>query len=335
MADNKPNTASSSDEIDLGQLFKMIGKAVDRIGVAFLRVFLYFKRNSLILIGLLVLGVAISFGLSLLGSEKLKTETIVRPNFDSKDYVYDAVAEIQANILSKDTIFFQKMGVSVEDVKGFKIDIQPITDPEETKEEAEQELEYLKLLQNFKEENFVVDIIRSELTRKSIITHRITFTYVDAEKGTEAAQKILAYINNNAYYDKLITTFRENAQTRIEKNTALISQIDNLIDNYTKTLVQAPVERPQGSIYMENESALNIGTLLSLKNRFLKEIEEKKAELTEQTEILSIVNMGSPQVFKKPFFANKFFLIPTALVALFFVISFIRFLNRKAKELQL
>lgn len=335
MADNKPNTTPSSDEIDLGQLFKMIGKAINRIGVAFLRVFLYFKKNALILIGLLVLGLAISFALSLLVDEKLKTVTIVRPNFDSEDYMYDAVAEIQANILSKDTVFFQKMGVSFKDVEGFKIEIQPVTDSEETKEEAEQELEYLKILQNFKEENFVVDIIRSELTKKSIIPHRIIFTYTDVEKGPIAVQKILAYINNNAYYDKLIAMFRENAQTRIEKNTALISQIDNLIDNYTKTLAQDTVERPQGSVYMENESALNIGALLSLKNRFLKEIEEKKTELIEQTEILSIINMGKPQVFRKPFFANKFFLIPTALVVLFFLISFIRFLNKRAKELQL
>ncbi|WP_047246864.1 hypothetical protein [Maribacter thermophilus] len=335
MADNKPNTTPSSDEIDLGQLFKMIGKVINRIGVAFLRVFLYFKKNALILIGLLVLGLAISFALSLLVDEKLKTVTIVRPNFDSEDYMYDAVAEIQANILSKDTVFFQKMGVSFKDVEGFKIEIQPVTDSEETKEEAEQELEYLKILQNFKEENFVVDIIRSELTKKSIIPHRIIFTYTDAKKGPIAAQKILAYVNNNAYYEKLITIYRENAQTRIEENTALISQIDNLIDNYTKTLVQDAIERPQGSVYMENESALNIGTLLSLKNRFLKEIEEKKAELTEQTEILSIINMGNPQVFRKPFFANKFFLIPTALVVLFFLISFIRFLNKRAKELQL
>ncbi|CAZ95786.1 hypothetical protein Q4603_11075 [Zobellia galactanivorans] len=335
MTDNKPNSTTSSDEIDLGQLLKMIANGFNRVGIAFLRVFLYLKRNALILIGLIVLGVVISFVLSMLGNEKLKSETIVRPNFDSTDYVYDAIAEIQSNIYSQDTAFFQKMGISVQDLKGFRIDIQPISDLEEAKEKEEQELRYLELLESFKEESFVVDIVRSELTKKSILAHRVTFTYIDADKGTEAARKILDYINGNAYYDKVIKTFKENAQMRIDKNTGLIAQIDQLLENYSKTLLREGSEKANGSVYMENESALNIASLLTLKNDFLKEIEEKKAELTNQGEILSIINMGNPQVFKKPFFNDKFFLVPMALVVLFFVISFIRFLNRRAKELQL
>ncbi|WP_400071295.1 hypothetical protein [Zobellia russellii] len=332
---DKPNSASTSDEIDLGQLFKMIANGFNRIGIAFLRVFLYLKKNALILIGLIALGIIISFVLSSFINKKLKTEAIVRPNFDSTDYVYDVVDEIQSNISSQDTAFFQKIGLSVEDLKGFKIQIEPIEDPEETKEEAEQELRYLELLQDFKEESFVVDIVRSELTKKSIIAHRITFTYIDPEKGNQIAQKLLDYINDNSYYDKVKSTSRENAQLRINKNTALIAQIDNLIDNYTKTLLRDDSQKAQGNVYMENESALNISSLLTLKNRFLKEIEEKKSELTEQTEILSVINMGKTQVYKKPLFNNTFFLIPTVLLVLFFIISFILFLNRKAKELQL
>lgn len=332
---DKSNSTSTSDEIDLGYLFKMIANGFNRVGIAFLRVFLYLKKNALVLIGLVILGVVISFGLSTLVNKKLKTEAIVRPNFDSADYVYDAIDEIQSNISSQDSVFFDKMKISVDDLKGFKIEIQPIEDPEETKEETEQELRYLEILQNFKEESFAIDIVRSELTKKSIVAYRITFTYIDAKKGNIIAKNLLSYINDNAYYDEVIKTSRENAQLRIDKNNLLISQIDNLVDNYSKTLLHDGAIKPEGSVYMENESALNIASLLILKNRFLKEIEEKKLELTEQTEVLSIINMGKTQAFKKPFFNNKFFLIPTALVVLFFILSFIRFLNRKAKELQL
>lgn len=335
MTDHKPNNNTTSDEIDLGQLFKLIANGFNRVGIVFLRVFLYFKKNALILIGLIVLGVVISFALSSFVNKKLKTDTIVRPNFDSTDYVYDAVDEIQSNVSSQDTVFFDKIGVSVGDLKGFKIEIEPILDPEESKEETEQELRYLELLQNFKEESFVVDIVRSELTKKSIIAHRITFTYLDAQKGNVIAEKLLDYINDNNYYDKIIKTARENAQLRIDKNTLLISQIDNLVDNYSKTLLQDNTGKPQGSVYMENESALNIASLFTLKNRFLKEIEEKKSELTEQTEVLSIINMGKAQSFNSPFFNNKSFFIPTILIVLFFVISFIRFLNRKSRDLEL
>ena len=55
MASNQsPSTQSNSDEIDLGQLFQLIGRGFNAIFRWFLRVFLYLKKNILLLIGLVV-----------------------------------------------------------------------------------------------------------------------------------------------------------------------------------------------------------------------------------------------------------------------------------------
>lgn len=335
MAENSPKNTSSSDEIDLGQLLHMIGNAFNRLGIFFLRVFLFFKKNAIVLGILVAVGLGISFVLSSLVDKKLKTETIVRPNFDSADYVYDVVDEIQSNILSKDTAFFKKIDVAVEDLEGFRVEIEPIKDPEEAEAETEQRLSYLELLQSFSDESFAIDIMRSELTKKSVEDHRITFSYIDPVKGSEVAQKLLDYINDNDYYKSVIETFRNNARLRIDQNKVLIGQIDQLIGNYTQTLLDKEAGKASASVYMENESALNISALLTLKNRFIKEIEEKNFELAEQGQLVSILSMGKPQVVRKPFFNNTFFLVPLAMVVLFFLVSFVRFLNRKARELQL
>ena len=109
MADNQNNT-NGSDEIDLGQLFKMIGNAFNSVFRGFLRFFLYLKRNALIIIGLAVLGVAVGFGLKQVISKKMKIEVIVRPNLESKEYLYDVVDEIQANIEAKNEDFFKELG---------------------------------------------------------------------------------------------------------------------------------------------------------------------------------------------------------------------------------
>lgn len=150
MAENESSKNTSSDEIDLGQLLKLIGNGFKKVGNVFLYAFLYLKKNMLILIGLVVVGVLIGFLLTKIVDKKLKTETIVRPNFESKDYVYDVIDEIQANIYAKDTVFFSQMGIDINDLDGFKIEIAPITDPEEAKEDAEQDLMYLELLQALK-----------------------------------------------------------------------------------------------------------------------------------------------------------------------------------------
>ncbi len=133
---------SSNDEIDLGQLFKMIGKGFNNVFNWFLRIFLYFKKNFFILIGLVLAGAILGFGLNQIVSEKLKTEVIVKPNFESKDYLYDVVNEIQANIMAGDTIFFNKIGFKTTSLKGYDITIDQILD----KNISDDNLEYLELL---------------------------------------------------------------------------------------------------------------------------------------------------------------------------------------------
>ena len=82
-------TPPTSDEVDLGQLFRMIGNGFRNMFRAFLRVFLYLKRNMLILGGLVVAGFIIGLVLKSMTSQSLKTEVIVEPNLDSKSYLYD------------------------------------------------------------------------------------------------------------------------------------------------------------------------------------------------------------------------------------------------------
>ena len=106
MADQlQSNNDQPSDEIDLGQLFQLIKKGFHNLGNFVLRVFIYLRRNTLKLIGLVVLGIAISFGLSQIVSKKLKTDVIVRPNFESKNYLYDVVSEISSNLRTSNVDF--------------------------------------------------------------------------------------------------------------------------------------------------------------------------------------------------------------------------------------
>ena len=114
-----PKNTTSNDEIDLGQLFQMIGKGFNRIFKSFLFVFLYFKRNAIILSALIIVGGLTGFGINQVVSENLKTDVIVKPNLESKNYLYDVVAEIQANIKAEDTVFFRELGIDVEKLKGF------------------------------------------------------------------------------------------------------------------------------------------------------------------------------------------------------------------------
>ncbi|NNE77122.1 MAG: hypothetical protein HKN31_08620 [Pricia sp.] len=328
----KPSNTQSSDEIDLGQLFKMIGNGFNRLFRAFLRFFLYLKKNLIVLIVLVIVGLAAGIGLKYFISDQLKTEVIVKPNFDSKDYLYNVVDEIEANLAVKDTTFFRELGIVVSELKSLKIEIEPIEDVKED-ENLEEDLKYLEILQNFSDDSFISDVVKTEILKKSGLNHRITIYYKNALAGREATRKLIEYINANEYFNELKEIYNENALQKIERNQELIRQIDLLVSGYTQNLTESNTVE-QGTVVLENEKSLEIPSLLGLKNALLKEIERKRLEIAEQKEVIKIISFGKNQKVRAPIYTQGIMLIPFVLLVLFFLVSIIKYLNVKASEME-
>jgi hypothetical protein len=330
MADQQTNNTTSSDEIDLGQLFQLIRRGFDAIFRFILRVFLYLKKNILILIGLLVVGLAIGYGLNKITTQRLKTEIIVQPQLDSKNYLYDAVNEIQSNISAKDTLFFKSIGIDSIDFSGLEITIGRVVE----EGNSENDLQFLELLQSFENTDAIADIVRAELQNKSSFNHRITVFYKDVIFGDEFAKKVIAYINSNQYFNGLIEVRNANATNRINENEVLLKQVDEIIVNYTNGLANKTSSSASDRIVLENQEQVNIADIFKYKTQLIQDIESKKLELEQQTEVASVINFGKPQAVQKSFFGKNIILIPVLLLVIFFIISFFRFLNARSKILQ-
>ncbi|MFS4455330.1 hypothetical protein [Maribacter sp. 2304DJ31-5] len=324
------NPTNNSDEIDLGQLFQMIGRGFNRLFRAFLRLFLYLKKNVLILLGLAILGGAIGYTLNQIVTKKLKTEVIVKPQMESKNYLYDVVNEVQANIKSKDTTFFKRLGINIEMLDGLEVSIAPVDDG---KVSSESEMKFLELLQSFESTDAISDIVRAELQNKSSFNHRITFSYKDAEKGQEFVEKVMDYINSNSYFDELIEVYQSNAKKRIEENEILLKQADDIIINYSNKIARGNQNQGSDRIVLESEESVDITGLFEYKNSLIRDIEARKLELIERTDPIKIINFGQPQQIQKAFFGKNIVLIPLILIGLFFLGSFLIYLNKKAEEL--
>ena len=330
MAENQsPKTQNSSDEIDLGQLFQLIGKGFNAIFRFFLRIFLYLKKNILILIGLMVLGFGVGYALSKIVSKKLKTEVIVKPQFESKNYLYDAIAEIQANIEAKDTLFFKSIGVDNIDFKGLEVVINRVVEEGTTETDAK----YLELLQSFENTEAIADIVRAELQNKSSFNHRITFFYKNQKVGQEFAEKVMMYINSNEYFSEMLDIYVANATDRIERDKQLLEQVDQIITNYSNKMGSQDNISGNDRIVLDNQETVNITGLFSLKNDLIRDIEIKNLELLKNKKAIQIINFGKPQQLQKSFYAKKIILFPTLFLGIFFLISFLKYLNKKSQEL--
>ena len=329
---NTTNNTDSNDEIDLGQLFQMIAKAFNNLFRAFLRLFLYLKKNAIALLVLIVLGAATAFGLKRIISEEMKTEVIVKPNVESRNYLYEVVDEIQSNIEAKDTLFFKALGINVENLKGFEVTAESLGDVVNSKKSTE----YLDLLKDFEGSSEAIsDIVRAEVLSKStLINHKVTFFYKDPVIGQEYAEILMAYINSNEHFIGLINIYKENAKERIRKNTELVAQVDGLIASYAKKLGQKDDEISDGKISFTNEEKLDITGLFELKTILIKDIETKKVELITEDQTIKIINFGKPQKVQKAFFGEEIVMIPLVFIGLFFLVSFLFYLNKKATAME-
>lgn len=330
MASNQsPSTQNNSDEIDLGQLFQLIGRGFNAIFRWVLRVFLYFKKNMLLLIGLVIVGLAIGYGLNQIISKKYKTEVIVKPQIESKNYLYDVVNELKSNIGSRDTLFFKSIGVENIDFNGLNIEISRVVEVGN----SESDIQYLELLQSFENTDAIADIVRAELQNKSSFNHRITFYYKNSDFGREFAKKVLSYINTNTYFNGLLEVYRGNAKARIVEDEKLLVQVDEIITNYTTGLASKGNISSNERIVLDNQEQVNIADIFEYKTGLIRDIEAKKLELEERTVPVSIINLGQPQVEHKSFFGKSIVLIPLIFVSVFFILSALVYLNKKSKSI--
>ena len=113
----------------------------------------------------------------------------------------------------------------------------------------------------------------------------------------------------------------------------MVKQVDEIIVNYSKTIAQNNSSSSTDRIVLDNQERIDITGLLKLKSVLIKEIESKKIELKNRTEIIRVVNFGETQEDKKSFFGKEIVLIPLILLGLFFLYSFVKYLNRKSSEL--
>ena len=271
-----------------------------------------------------MVGLAIGYGLNKMTIKKLKTEIIVKPQMESKNYLYDVIDEVQSNISAKDTLFFKNIGLEDIDFTGLEVSISRVIEEGNT----ESDLKYLELLQSFENTDAIADIVRAELQNKSSFNHRITFYYNNSEEGKVFANKIMRYINSNSYFGGLLKIYRSNAT-----NQVLLVQVDEIIANYTNNLATKKENPVSNQIILDNQEQVNVARLFELKNVLIRDIESKKLELQERSDSISIINFGQPQIVKKSFFGRSIVFIPLVLLTLFFLLSLIKYLNKKTHEL--
>jgi hypothetical protein len=334
MNNEKQPNPNPNDEIDLGVLFSKIKRGFNRLGNsllrAFLRFYLYLKSNVFWLGGIIVFGSSIGLMLEYRQGELFEVNVLVKPSLDAKNYLYATIDDINTNIEAQDTAFLSSLGMDIRRMDGFEIKIVSLK--ADNIEKLEKELQFLNVLKESGLDEFTEQLTNSILQDRATQELLITFYFTDPEIGEEYAQKIVNFLNINPYYKKLEQVLISNAEARILRNEELIAQVDGLIENYTKMMVeQQPAT--SGSLVLENKEPLNVPSLFTLKNELIKDTEAKRVELENRNGPVLVLSVGKARMANIHVVYKKAVYIPAFLLAVFFAISLLKAINRKAQNM--
>ncbi|WP_378186048.1 hypothetical protein ACE939_13125 [Aquimarina sp. W85] len=320
------NQTQSNDEIDLGQLFKMIGTFFKRIIRLFIRMLLFFKKKAILLISLFVVGAVAGYFIDNSGETKFEyvQQIVLEPNYESTKFLYDFIEDFKENMLN-DEKNLQKIGISIEQIENVKeITLEPIVQAtavlDHLQERYEDEEFFEQIMEAYDE-----DQLKEEKYLEFYKYHRLTFIFKSNNSFNEKlTNTVLDYFKTNSYFQEIA-----NLKIRQYKKSLVESQASLLFTNeYLKALNQTNADKSsQNTIVIAEEGkAFTVASLLEQKEELLKSINELERNILLGEQVFATVNYGDIIQQKKSLNRRLLFILPFVLCGIVIGMYFLKFL---------
>lgn len=343
---NQPVNNNTSDEIDLGQLFQMIGRVFQKffnfIGSIFKGLFhililflIFIQKNFIILTVVIVIGAVGGYFLDNYLPEKYVSKMVVEPNFNSVQQLYNNIDFYNDLAEAEDSIALAaSLGINHREAASLKeIFVDSYSD----------ENQKIKLFDEFIREldTTTIKALDYEAYLKNFNAmdarfHQITIIATNSYVAKKTQPTIVGSISSNDYFmlQKEKNDDNLNLQERIY--TQQLSEIDSLQSLYKKVLVKEADKPMQGTNInlAENGESQNKELALIQERDVLKE--RLVALNNEKANKSSIINVISDfplrGVEQKGFWKSFVFLLPITMLGLALAILGILGLNRYLKS---
>jgi hypothetical protein len=302
MAD-QPVQQNSSDEIDLGQLFQMIGRGFQKffnfIGSIFKGIFhaiilflLFVQKHIIVISTALIMGGAIGYVLDRIAPEKYISKMVVEPNFNSVQQLYNNIAFYNDLAKAKDSVALAT-ALNITEHEAMTIN-------EIFADSYSDENQKIKLFDQFIKEldTTTIKTIDFENYLKNFNSldarfHQISVISTDNRVAKKMQPAIINSISVNGYFklQKRIKDENLNLQDSIYRQQLI--EIDSLQSLYRTVLVKEAEKPMQGtSINMADNGQSQSRELALVQERDV--LKEKLVELNEErANKSSIVNVIS------------------------------------------
>ena len=269
----------SSEEVDLGYLFRSVGDFFKRLVRLLFLVLAFFRKYIIVTILLIIIGVVLGIYLDSFRKPIYSNELIVIPNFESTDYLYQRVDALNSKRQVNDSIFFKSiLGSDYQDF--IKIEIEPIIDVFGFMAEKKDNIETLKIIYNEKDaEEFLTDKTISKYYKY----HKITLV-CKGDNSERISIAILDYFNSNEHFKLYQEVGLKDTEVQISQNEKMISQIDSVMKAVSETTEQNKSQ----TVYISTQSDLY--QMINTKQALLNNRIKLQTKYIDQHEIIKLVS---------------------------------------------
>ena len=299
-----------NEEVDLGQLFKLIGNMFSNFFNFFGNIFKgAFHFLVLILIHFykclkwyamaVIIGLIVGFVLDVQSDKQYGAHLFIETNFGSSRQVYENIENLnQISEVDRDSIELSKiLKLKISDavkIKGFEI--EPDIDDNRM---AQLFGDYRISLDSVSQLTANYENFKKNLSSQRFTIHKIQVKLSSKEIPVGLRENLISYLSSNEYLEKL----RDKTQLNFDSESAILEEqtaaLDSLSSEYLKIRInESKKESVAGSgtnLYMANGTDQN--TLLVDETELLKrkyELEERKREIeiekVDKEDILIVIS---------------------------------------------
>ncbi|NNC33551.1 MAG: hypothetical protein HKO09_01575 [Croceitalea sp.] len=346
---NQPAKNSPEDEIDLGQLFQLIGKGFSKLfdfiagifkGIfhIFILGLLFIQKHFIVLVSTTIVGGILGFVLDNMKTEKFESKMVVEPNFNSVQQLYNNIGFYNDLAAAKDSFALASaLKISPEEASSIrKIFVDSYTDENQKIQLFDS---FIRKLDSTTVKALDYDSFMKNFNSMDARFHQISVVATDNRVAKKIQPAIIGSISANNYF-KLQK--RINDENLVLQDTILrkqLTEIDSLEKIYQTVLLKEAEKPMQGTNInlAENGQSQNKELALvqereTLKNRLVTLNQEKANKAT----ILNVISdFPSRGVKQKGFLYSYKLFMPVFSVLFVLLFLLMLSLNKNLKRYKL
>jgi hypothetical protein len=319
MAENIPT--QNAEEIDLGYLFEKIKSLFKSILIGIVSIIQFFWKHKFRLIGVGVLGIAIGLYLAKTAERIYVNELLIKPNYNSTQYVYDKVKAISYKITNSDSIYLQEVfGSNYKKVKN--IEIEPIIDVYDLVKESEETKETFRTLFI---ENGDFSFFEEDINKIAYSNHKIKLIIEGKEDNEKITSQFFEFLSVNPFYENQKNLVIQQVKKELEENKFILKQIDTVITSVQSN--PTPSVSSQGISFTGSQEVfelLNRKQIIFNNNILLLE------KIALEDEVIKLIDYNTAMLDRSYNFSYR--IVPVLFVLGYCLIFFLLYLRRKLKS---